>query len=450
MDYVQITDAQRQRMLAEIGARSVEELLADVPAGVRLHRLLNLPRGLSEQEVRRALTDLARDDCGAERFACFAGAGAYDHYIPAVVDAMASQGAFLTAYTPYQAEASQGSLQAFFEFQTLICQLTGLDVANASMYEAASALAEAVLMLVDHAGHRRVVVCEPIHPHYLAVLRTYLADLPLQLAVVPHAGGSADMQALLEAVTPDTAAVVVQSPNFFGILESAIPAIAAAVHKAGSHLVQIFDPISLAVVRRPGELGADIAVGEGQSLGIPLSFGGPYLGLLATRDAFVRKLPGRLIGQTVDADGRPAYCLTLQTREQHIRREKATSNICTNEGLMALRAAIYLSAMGPHGLARAATLSMQRAHELARRIGELPGYELPFADRPFFREFVVRCKTGHPETVIQRGLEKGILPGVKLGWFNEHLDDCLLVACTEKRTPQELDAFVSVLAEVAQ
>ena len=314
--------------------------MAGVPEELRLKRPLDLPAGLSEMELRAELLALAGRNRGADALACFAGAGAYDHYIPAVVDAMAGQGAFLTAYTPYQAEASQGSLQAFFEFQTLICQLTDMDVANASMYEAATALAEGVLMLAEDSGRRRVIVCQPVHPHYLATLRTYLADLPmLELTVLPHAAGLADATACKAALNADVAAVVVQSPNFLGHVEPSVADLAQAAHDAGAGLVQVFDPISLAILKRPGPLGADIAVGEGQPLGIPLSFGGPYLGLMACRQKYLRRLPGRLVGQTVDAEGRRAYCLTLQTREQHIRRAKATSNICTNEGLMALRAA---------------------------------------------------------------------------------------------------------------
>ena len=446
MEYVQITEEQRRRMLSAIGAAGMEELLAAaVPAEVRLDRPLNLPAALSEQELREEL--LARAGANAAGLVCFAGAGAYDQYIPAVVDALASRGEFLTAYTPYQAEASQGTLQAIFEFQTLICRLTGMDVANASMYEAASALAEAVLMLAE-GGRRRVVLAEPLHPHYRQTVATYLADLPLELIVVPHADGAADMEAVRRAVTDDTAAVVVQSPNFLGIIERQLAELGRIAHQAKAGLVQVFDPISLALLRRPGELGADVAVGEGQSLGNPLSFGGPYLGLLACSQGLTRRMPGRLVGQTVDADGRRAYCLTLQTREQHIRRARATSNICTNEGLVALRAAIYLSAMGPHGLRQAATLGMQRAHELAGRIGRLAGYEVPFAEQPFFREFVVRCRQTTPAAVIQAGLAKGLLAGVALGPYDEELADCLLVACTEKRTPADVEKLVSLLASV--
>ncbi len=450
MDYVQITDSQRQQMLATIGAGSIEELLRDIPPDVRLGRPLDLPAGLTEQEARRAVRELAGESRGADRLACFAGGGAYDHYIPAVVDALASQGQFLTAYTPYQAEASQGSLQAFFEFQTLICQLTGLDVANASLYEGASALAEAVLMAVDDTGHRRVVLAEPLHPHYRRVVQTYMADLPVECVVVPAKAGQADLDALRTALTDDLAALVVQSPNFYGLIERQLPVLAEAVHAAGGAMVQVFDPISLAILRRPGSQGVDVAVGEGQPLGIPLSFGGPYLGLFACRQQYVRRVPGRLIGQTTDAQGHRAFCLTLQTREQHIRRAKATSNICTNQGLMALRAAIYLAAIGPHGLANVATVSLQRAHALARRIGELPGYALPFGDQPFFREFVVRCPTGAVDRLFDAGAERGLLPGVKLGAFDESLADCVLVACTEKRTEAEMDALVTLLAEVGR
>ncbi|MFW6155435.1 MAG: aminomethyl-transferring glycine dehydrogenase subunit GcvPA [Planctomycetota bacterium] len=446
MDYTQITPGQRDAMLGAVGAASLDDLLAAVPPSIRLAEPLDLPAGLSEQEVAAALE--ARADANRPGV-CFAGGGAYDHYIPAVVDAIASRGEFLTAYTPYQAEASQGGLQAFFEFQTLICQLTGLDIANASMYEAASAAAEAVLMCTGP-SRRRVVVAEPLHPHTLATIRTYLRDLPIELVVVGRDGGGVDADAVTEEVTAETAAVVAQSPTFLGTIERQVPALAKAAHDAGASLIQMFDPISLALLKRPGELGADVAVGEGQSLGMPLSFGGPYLGLLAVRQAMLRKIPGRVVGRTTDADGRIAYCLTLQTREQHIRRAKATSNICTNEGLCALRAAVYLAALGPNGLRRAATVSMQRAHDLAGRIAKLKGYELPFASRPFFREFVVRCTRKTPEAVIEAGGERGILPGVALGAFDEALADCLLVACTEKRTAADLDAMAALLEDVGR
>ncbi|NQU76585.1 MAG: aminomethyl-transferring glycine dehydrogenase subunit GcvPA, partial [Planctomycetes bacterium] len=328
-------------------------------------------------------------------------------------------------------------------------QLTGMAVANASMYEAASALAEAILMLTGP-PRQRVIVCQPIHPHYLATVRTYLVDSPIELVVVPQAGGSADAQGLMVQLTADTAVVVVQSPNFYGVIERGLACLSAAVHESGAALVQVFDPISLALLKGPGQLGADVAVGEGQALGIPLSFGGPYLGLLAVAEKHLRRMPGRLVGQTVDAEGRTAYCLTLQTREQHIRRDKATSNICTNEGLCALRAAVYLAAMGPHGLKRAATLSMQRAHELAGRIGRLGGYEVLFADKPFFREFVVRCKRAKPEAIIDAGLDAGVLAGVPMGPFDEEMADCMLIACTEKRSLEQIDTLVGVFKKMSK
>ncbi len=444
MEYLQISEQQRRAMLQRIGASSVDELLTSVPKEVRLKRPLNLPEALSEQEVR---TELLQRGGQCAKLVTFAGAGSYDHFIPAVVDAISSRGEFLTAYTPYQAEASQGTLQAIFEFQTLICQLTGMDVVNASMYEGATAAAEAVLMLAE-TGKRRVILCEPLHPHYRRVVQTYLKDLPLKVLVVPHAEGVADLAAAKAAINEDTAAVLVSSPNFFGNIDRGVADLAAAAHAAGAGLVQVVDPISLAILKRPGELGVDVAVAEGQSLGSPMNFGGPYLGLMATRESHMRRLPGRLVGKTVDADGRAAYCLTLQTREQHIRRAKATSNICSNEGLLALRAAIYLSAMGPEGLKQAATLSMQRAHELADKIAKLDGYELPYKKQPFFREFVVRCTKARPAKILKAGLKKGILAGVELGQFDRKMKDCLLIACTEKRTAEDVENLVSLLASV--
>jgi glycine dehydrogenase subunit 1 len=443
MDYVQITEPQRMEMLKSVGAGAIEDLFRQIPESIRLRRPLKLPPALDELSLRAHLSELAGADQSADNQVCFLGAGAYDHFIPAAVDFLAMKGEFLTAYTPYQAEASQGSLQAFFEFQTMVCQLTGLDVANASLYEGATALAEGALMALHHSGKREVFVSRGVHPHYRQVLKTYLSDLPVTLHEVGLAGGVTDLAALERAINPDTAAVIVQSPNFLGHIER-VDTIAEAAHQAGSACVQAFNPLSVGLLKRPGELGADVAVADGQPLGIPLQFGGPYLGLFAARAAYMRKMPGRLVGQTVDTEGRRAFCLTLQTREQHIRREKATSNVCTNQGLLALRASVYLALMGPAGLRQAARLCHDKAAYLSDRLAAA-GISRKFPDQPFFNEILVRLKSP-VETAQKRAAAAGILAGYSIGNDYPELADCLLIAVTEKRTRGQIDRLVEVLA----
>jgi len=442
MDYTQITPAQREAMLKRIGAGSMEDLLKQVPVSLRLQRSLDLPPAMDEVTLRRHLSELSGRNHPAGEKVCFLGAGAYDHFIPALVDDLASKSEFVTAYTPYQAEASQGALQAFFEFQTLICRLTGMDVANASLYEGATATAEAVLMALNITGRRRVLVSRALNPDYRRVLATYLSDLPAQLIELPLDRGVTDLAALERELTADTACVVLASPNFLGQLER-IDRVAALAKAKETLTIHVFNPISLGILKRPGELGADIAVGEGQPLGIPLSYGGPYLGLFATRMAHVRRMPGRLIGQTVDLDGKRAFCLTLQTREQHIRREKATSNVCTNQGLLALRASIYLAAMGPAGLKEVASLCHDKAAYFAAAAAKA-GLNLPFPGE-FFNEVVVRL-SGDVQAKLAAAAAAGILPGCHLGDDYPELHGHLLVALTEVRTRQEIDRLVAVLA----
>lgn len=446
MRYTQLTDSDVAKMLETIGVRSIDDLLAPIDPSHRLARPLDLPPAMSELELLAELDRLAGQNRSCDEQVCFLGAGAYDHFIPTAVDSLANQSEFVTAYTPYQAEASQGALQAFYEFQTLICQLTGMDVANASLYELASATAEAVLMARAITRRRRVLVSETIHPDCRTVLATYTRELPIELVSVPASGGRLDRDALDRLLDDDTAAVVVQTPNFFGGIERIDLAIQAA-HSAGALAIVGVDPIACGLLKPPGALGADIVVGEGQALGIPLSMGGPYLGLLACREDFMRKMPGRLIGATRDAVGRRAYCLTLQTREQHIRRERATSNVCTNQGLLALRAAIYLSLVGRQGIARIARLCLDKAHYAAEQIAALDGFELAFPDAPFFKEFAVRAR-GDVSEILTVCRKRGILTGVPLGrWFAD-LSDCFLVAVTEKRTRAEIDALAAALGEV--
>lgn len=444
MNYTQLTETDVQQMLATVGVNDIETLFRDVPPESRLRGPLQLPEALSELELIKELERLASGNTACDRLICFLGAGIYDHFIPSVVDALAGQSEFVTAYTPYQAEASQGALQAFYEFQTLICQLTGMDVANASLYEGATAAAEAVLMARSATGRRRVVVSAAVHPDTRGVLGTYLQELPIDLTMVETTGGRTSPEDLHRAVNDDTAAVLVQTPNFFGCVES-LDRLAAIAHEAGAVVIAAVDPISCALLKTPGDLGADIVVGDAQSAGIPMAYGGPTCGMMACREAYMRRLPGRLIGATTDRAGRRAFCLTLQTREQHIKRERATSNICTNQGLLALRVAIYLSAMGRQGLARVARLCLDKAHYAAEQISAIDGFELRFRT-PFFKEFVVRT-TKPVNRIMDHARSRGILAGIPLGTWYENMADCLLVTVTEKRTREEIDALVNALRE---
>ncbi len=443
MSYVLNTPDDRDAMLKAIGAGSVDDLFATIPADLRLRRPLDVAPAMTEIELTSHVSRLAARNCSAHEAVCFLGGGSYDHFIPAVVDAVAGRSEFYTAYTPYQAEASQGSLQAFFEFQTLICELTGLDVANASLYEGGSAIAEAVLMAMTATGRLgKVVVAESVHPEYRAALATYLRNLEPRVETLPTPGGFLDPDDAARALDESTACLVVQHPNFFGGLEE-VEALAAAAHRRGALFVVSFDPISLGLLKRPGHYGADIAVAEGQGLGTPMSFGGPYLGILACRQQFVRKMPGRLVGQTVDRNGKRCWVLTLQTREQHIRREKATSNICTNQGLLALRAAVYLAALGPKGLKETAELCTRKAHYAAAVLQRETGLR-PRFDRPFFKEFTLRSEEPVPG-LLSRLLAAGYHGGLHLGRWYPQLDDCFSVAVTEKRTRAEIDGLVAAV-----
>jgi glycine dehydrogenase subunit 1 len=429
-------------MLAHIGVGSIADLFQAIPAELRLNRPLAVPEALSEIDLTRHMQQLAAKN-RADDAVCFLGGGSYDHFIPAVVDAIAGRSEYYTAYTPYQAEASQGSLQAFFEFQTLICQLTGLDVANASLYEGGSSVAEAVLMAMTVTGrHGKVLVAQSVHPEYRRTLGTYLAHLEPTVQTLPAPHGFLDPDDVKRALDNQTICVVVQHPNFFGCFEE-VEAIAAAAHAHGALFIVSFDPISLGLLRRPGQYGADIAVAEGQCLGNPMVYGGPYLGILACREKFVRKVPGRLVGQTVDRQGRRCWVLTLQTREQHIRREKATSNICTNQGLFALRAAVYLAALGPQGLKETAELCVRKAHYAAQQLTQVAGLS-PRFERPFFKEFTLRSPAPVPE-LLAGALEAGYHAGLHLGRWYPELNDCLTVAVTEQRTRGEIDGLAQAL-----
>ena len=367
MKFTQLTENDVRHMLGTIGVSSVDELLEPVPQTLRLKAPLKIPGPLSEPELVRQVKALAAQNVSAEQQVCFAGGGAYDHFIPAVVDALASQPAFVTAYTPYQAEASQGALQALYEYQTLMCELTGMDVSNASMYELASTIAEAALMARSITGKSRIVVSRLMSPDCVRVLRTYLKAQPIEIALCGMSNGQIDLNDLQRLVTGDTAAVIVQSPNYLGSVER-LDKVAQIAKGNEALFVVATDPISCGLLKRPGDFGADIVAAEGQPLGIPLSLGGPYLGILTCKQELMRKIPGRLVGMTTDRFGRRGFCLTLQTREQHIRRERATSNICTNQGVIAIRAAIYLATVGKHGLRKIASQCLDKAHYAASRI----------------------------------------------------------------------------------
>ncbi|HIC93879.1 MAG TPA: aminomethyl-transferring glycine dehydrogenase subunit GcvPA [Anaerolineae bacterium] len=446
MPYVPHTDVDRKAMLAEIGVASVEELFADVPEEVRFPEL-KLPEPLSEMEVMRELRAMSERNADLDHHACFLGAGAYNHFVPSVVNHVIGRSEFYTAYTPYQPEISQGTLQTIFEYQTMVCALTGMEVANASHYDGATALAEAALMAVriSRGKRKKVIVSPAVHPEYRQTLRTYIRGTGL--AVVGDEDLRRELDDLKAMLDGDTACLIVQNPNFFGQLEE-VGGLAEAVHEAGALFIVAVDPISLGLFKPPGEYGADIVVGEGQSLGNAISFGGPYLGIFACLDKYKRQMPGRLVGETVDVEGRRGYVLTLTPREQHIRREKATSNICTNEALCALAAGAYLAAMGKRGLRKVAELCYHKAHYAAERIAELPGFEL-VGDRPFFKEFVVRCPKP-PAEINQKLLEHKIIGGYELGRAYPHLADCMLLCVTEMNTKEEIDRLAEALKEVSK
>lgn len=446
MAYLYNTPEQQREMLATIGVASVAELFEQIPANLRLDRPLDLPPALTEIELESHLKDLAGRD-GQGRIS-FLGGGSYDHFIPAAVDAVASRSEFYTAYTPYQAEASQGSLQAFFEYQTLICQLTGMDVSNASLYEGGTAVSEAVFMAMRVTDrHKRVVVLGSVHPEYRQVCQTYLQQIGCELVTVPCPEGTADPDVVRRALNDQTACLVIQHPNFFGCLEEARE-LTAAAHKAGALAIVSFDPISLGILARPAEYGVDIAVAEGQPLGIPLQYGGPYLGIMACKQEFVRKMPGRLIGETIDREGRRCFVLNLQAREQHIRRDKATSNICTNQGLMALRATVYLSLLGQAGLREVAELCTQKAHYAAEQLSQMKNFELAFPKKPFFKEFTLRHR-GSVSKKLELAREAGFDLGPGLEKYPESSEpsraDCFLIAVTERRTRAEIDRLAAAL-----
>src|SRR5687768_639546 len=428
-------------MLEAIGLKSAEELFDSIPQDLLLKRPLNTPAALSEIELLNRFERMGGRNAGARR-PSFLGGGAYSHYIPTIVDHIISRSEFFTAYTPYQPEISQGTLQTIFEFQTLVCQLTGMEVANASMYDGSTALAEAVLMAERVTRRSKVIASSAVHPQYLEVVKTYVqhAGIDLELVDFDAATGQTG-ETLAHAVDDQTAAIVVQSPNFFGCVED-LSALADAAHAKGALLVvAVTEAMSLGLLKSPGACGADIVVAEGQSFGVPLSFGGPYVGLFATREKYARQIPGRLVGEAFDKQGRRGFVLTLATREQHIRREKATSNICTNEGLIALAATVYLETMGRQGLQEVAQQCAQKAAYAARRIAELPGFSLPFS-APRFNEFVVTAPTPAADLLRRLAGENAINGGLALSRYFADRPNDLLVCVTETNTREQIDALV--------
>jgi glycine dehydrogenase subunit 1 len=445
--YIPNSPEERAEMLGAIGLKSADELFQSIPDDLLLRRQLNTPDALSETELLDRFDRLGNKNSGANRVS-FLGGGAYSHYIPTVVDHILSRSEFFTAYTPYQPEISQGTLQAIFEFQTLVCQLTGMEVANASMYDGSTALAEAVLMAERITRRSKVIAADSVHPQYLEVVKTYVqhAGIKLQLANYDQKTGQST-SSLIESLDDETAALVVQSPNFFGCIED-IQALADAAHSKGALLiVAITEAISLGLLKAPGSCGADIVIAEGQSFGVPLSFGGPYVGLFATQEKYARQIPGRLVGEAYDKQGRRGFVLTLATREQHIRREKATSNICTNEGLIALAATVYLETLGRRGVQEVAYQCAQKAAYAAREIGKLKNFSLPFSGPPF-NEFVVRAPENARDLLNQLGAEKGINGGIALSRFYQDRPDDFLVCVTETNTKSQIDALVATLSEL--
>ncbi len=441
MPYIPNTDDDRRVMLQRIGVTNIEELLKSIPQNLRLKSKLNLPEPLSEMELLREMETLSREN--NSELVIFAGGGVYDHFIPSAMATILSRPEFFTAYTPYQAEVSQGTLQAIYEFQTHICRLTGMDVANASMYDGASASAEAAHLAVNHTRRNRILVSETVNPLFREVIRTYLSGLDIEIVIVPHRDGLTDFAKLPSLINDKTAGLVLAQPNFFGLVED-IEIGADMIHNAGGLLITAVDPISAVILKTPADCGADIAVGEGQPMGIPLNFGGPLLGFFAVKKELVRTVPGRLVARAVDEAGKPGFVLTLQTREQHIRREKASSNICTNEALCATTATVYLSLMGKQGLKRIALLNVEKSHQTADRICSIKGFT-PYFKGSFVRETVIKTPVPAKE-LIDTVIEKNnILPGVDLGRFYPAMKDGLLIAVTEKRTDTEIENLIDAL-----
>lgn len=445
--YLPMTDRDRADMLRTIGVDSVEELFRDIPEPIRYRGTLPMSGALDEISLLKHMKQLASRNADTSQYASFLGAGLYDHHVPVVINHMISRSEFYTAYTPYQPEISQGELQAIFEFQSYICELTGMKVANASMYDGATALAEAGALASGATQRKQIVISRAVHPEAREIMRTTARGLNLNVLEVDYADGVTDLEQLKAAVTDDTAAVIVQSPNFFGCIED-LAAIEPIAHSSKALFVVSTNPMSLGLLEAPGKLGADIVVGDAQPLGIHPAFGGPTCGFFAVSEPLMRRMPGRIVGQTVDRDGKRGFVLTLQAREQHIRREKATSNICSNQALLALCASIYLSTMGKEGMREVGSLNLQKSHYAARELAKLEGPSLPFT-APFFNEFVVSLPANaNIADLNERLLEAGFIGGLDLGRYYPELQNHMLVAVTEKRTKAEIDEFTARLGEL--
>lgn len=447
MNYVPNTDVEQHEMLRAVGAETIDDLLAPVPEQVRLKRPLNLPTALPEPDLKRLLLRMSEKNGDLDHYSSFLGAGTYEHILPSVVPHLVKRSEFYTSYTPYQPEISQGMLQAIYEFQTMICQLTGMDVANASLYDGSTAVVEAALLALGTANTGEMLVSRALDPQYRATLRTYAWSRGFTVREIELENGATSTSALEEAITPETKAVIIQHPNFFGTLED-VRAIEHIVHKNNAiYVLAITEPASLGVLAAPGEYGADIVVGEAQTLGSPLGFGGPALGFFASRNAFLRRLPGRLVGKTIDDRGQTGYVLTLRTREQDIRRERATSNICTNQALLALAATVYLATLGRSGFRELSEQCLQRAHYAQERISAVPGFT-PLFTRPFFDEFAVA--TPLPVVELNAKLRQhGIIGGYDLSRDYPELGNAALFCVTETRSREEIDALAEALIEIA-
>ncbi|WP_421903050.1 aminomethyl-transferring glycine dehydrogenase subunit GcvPA [Maridesulfovibrio sp.] len=439
MPYVPHSPEEIREMLDIIGVNSVDDLFAEIPAELR-PKSFDLPKGKSEMAVLQQLEKMAAKN--TTDLTSFLGAGFYDHFIPAAVDALSSRSEFYTAYTPYQPESSQGTLQAIFEYQTAMARLMDMDYANASVYDGGSALYEATLMAVRKTRRRKIIVSEALNPIYRVMLDSYTTNLNLELVTVPHNHGRTNVKSIIAAVDKDTAAVIVQNPNFFGSVND-FTEMFEKVHEHKALAIMSTYPVMQSVLKTPGQMGADIAVADGQSIGQPLSFGGPYLGIMTCTKALVRQMPGRIAGRTEDEDGKTGYVLTIQAREQHIRRQKATSNICSNQALCALRTLIHLCLLGEEGLRRTAVLSVERAHYAAERLTAIDGVEM-FTKGPFGNEFAVSLPVNAFE-VIDKLTERGIIPGFPVGRYYEGMENVLLVACTEKTTEEQIGIFAEIL-----
>ena len=443
--YIPNTDTDEKLMLDSIGAKSIEDLFVDIPQELRLGRKLDIRNPLSEMELSDHMKSLSSTNKSTDDLVCFLGAGAYDHYIPSIVKHLAMRSEFYTAYTPYQAEISQGTLQVIFEYQTMICSLTGMDVTNASMYDGATACVEAAMMAVENARRSSIIVSKTVHPEVRKVLKSYMRFRDVEVVEADMADGATNVEKLKSLVEAGTAGVIVQNPNFFGIIED-LTEVEKITHGNNALLIDYVDPISLGILKSPSESGVDIAVGEGQSLGNSLSFGGPYLGFLATTSKLMRKMPGRIVGQSEDVDGKRAFVLTLQAREQHIRRYKATSNICSNEGLNALIATIYMTTMGRKGLKEAAAQSAKKAHYAMKQLTKNGKFKLLF-DKPFFKEFAVVGEAPGSK-VNDELLKHSILGGYELDKKYPELKNGLLLCVTEKRTKEQIDKLAHVMEVV--